>query len=150
MNPQPPFLVIRKGTSFWVEDRPVDECSATLQAFHDGCFHDACCYDAAGARWPILGASLRRRPSLAQRLLPWRQVPVEIRLGACSQPDLREVISELAAVLKRGGEFGDSLTIGPGALIERFQGASLPSDIIRIAVESTRGGSARSLTSGDA
>jgi hypothetical protein len=149
MKPQPPFLVIREGTSFWVEDRPVDEWTATLQAFDDGCFRDACCYDTTGSRWHILDAGLRRRPSLAQRFLPWRQVSVAIRLGARSQPDLREVLAQLAAVLESGGEFSDALTIAPSILRERFQDAKLPSDIIRIALESTRGDTARPLTAGD-
>lgn len=40
-TPQPPFLVIRAGKSFWVEGRALNQCSATLHAFREGCFRDA-------------------------------------------------------------------------------------------------------------
>lgn len=137
MNPKPPFVVIHQGKSFWVEERTVNEWRATLQAFHDGCFKDACCYDATGGLWPVLSAGLRQPPSFVQRLLPWRQVPVEIRLGARSEPDLRDVIRKLEVVLRSESDFSESLDTSPTALLERLEGARMPLDVIRIVSEST-------------
>jgi hypothetical protein len=134
-NPEPPFLVIREGKSFWVESRPLNECSATLQAFREGCFRDACCYDATGGVWPILSAQLKERPSLAQRLLPWRRVAVQLRIGARSEADLKALLSQLAVVLQSEGEFCESLAVPPNQILQRLETARTPSDAIRIACE---------------
>ena len=135
MNPEPPFLVIREGKSFWVEKRPVNECSATPQAFQEGCFRDACCYDATGGVWPIVGAELKERLSVAQRLLPWRRVRVEIQLGARCDVDLGNVLSKLALVLRSQSEFTSSLISPPSELLRRFEAARKPSDVIQVASE---------------
>jgi len=135
MTPEPPFLFIREGKSFWVESRPLNECSATLQAFREGCFRDACCYDATGGLCPVVNAALKKRPSLAQRLLPWRRVPVELHLGARSQADLKDVVSQLAAVLRSESGFNESAAVPPKDILQRFEGARTPSDVIRIARE---------------
>jgi hypothetical protein len=141
--PAPPFLVIREGKSFWVEERPVNECTATLQAFHEGCFRHACCYDATGRLWPIVRAVLQERPSLAQRLMPWRQVRVEIHFGTRFEIDLRDVVSKLAIVLGSESEFNDSLTVPPRELAKHFESARTPSDLIRMVIECASGNAAQ-------
>lgn len=135
MTPEPPFLVIREGKSFWVENRPLNECSATLQAFRERCFRDACCYDTSGGLWPIVNAALKERLSLVQRLVPWRRIPVELHLGARSQADLRDVVSQLAVVLRSESGFNDSAAVPPKEILQRFEDARTPSDVIRIARE---------------
>ena len=133
MNPEPPVLVVRTGQSFWIETRAANDCSATLQAFRDGCFRDARCYDSTGGGWPILEATLKQRPSLLHRLMPWRQVGVELHLGSRIDADPAGVISSLAAILRSGNEFCDSLRTPPHELLTRFQNARDLADIIQVA-----------------
>lgn len=78
--PDPPYLVVRRRAAFWVEVRPVDECSARLQALREGRFAEAFCYASSGDIWPVLGARLKERPSWLDRLLPWRWLRVVLDL----------------------------------------------------------------------
>jgi hypothetical protein len=133
MPPQPPFIVVRKGLAFWVETRPVDNCSATLQAFREGCFRDAWCYDSTGGGWPILEATLKQPPSLSQRMLRWKRVAVELRLGSRVNTDPATLVSELATVLRSGNEFCESLPTPPGELLATIERAPGVADIIHIA-----------------
>ena len=135
MTPQPPLLIIREGQSFWVELRPVNEWSATLQAFREGCYCGGVCYDSTGGLWPIVNAVLRERPSLAQRLLPGRRVPVEIRFGTRSHADLRDIVSRIAEILESESQFNESLPVPLPDILNRFEGAHSPSEVIRIADE---------------
>ena len=132
-DPEPPFLIVRKGQSFWVETRAVDDCSATLQAFHEGCFGDAWCYDSTGGAWPILEARLKQPPSFVHRVLPWKRVAVELHLGARVNADLPRLVSELATVLRSGNEFCESLPAPPAEILARFERARAPAEIIHIA-----------------
>jgi hypothetical protein len=133
MHPQPPFLVVRAGQSFWIETRAAGDCSATLQAFREGCFRDAWCYDSTGSGWPILVARLKQRPSFLQWLMPWKQVAVELHLGSRIAADPAGVIASLAAILRSGNEFCDSLRTPPHDLVTRFQNARELADIIQVA-----------------
>lgn len=135
MTPQPPLLVIRENQSFWVEQMPVNEWSATLQAFREGCFRGVVCYDVTGGLWPIVSAVLKKRPSLAQRLLPWRRVQVEIHFGTRSQADLKDIVSRLAVVLGSESKFNEFLAASLTDILHRFEGAHSPSDVIHIAGE---------------
>jgi hypothetical protein len=135
MGPEPPFLVIRHGKSFWVERNEPGSCAATLQAFREGCFSEASCYDETGGLWPIVAANLRQRPSIIHRVLPWLRIPVELRLGSRKQVELREVIAQLVVVLKRDSGFSDYLKDSPAEVLQRFETARTPGDVIRIAGE---------------
>jgi hypothetical protein len=133
MGLEPPFLVIRKGQSFWVETRAPEDCSATLQALRDGCFREAWCYDSTGGGWPILEAKLRSRPSFVQRVLPWKHVAVELQLGSRVNADLAALVSQLAVVLQSNNAFCESLRAAPADVLAQFQGARGPAEIIDIA-----------------
>lgn len=130
MEPTAPYLVIREGKAFWVNARPVSETSATLQAFDEGCFREASVYDVTGRLWPIASASLKSRPSLWQRLLPWRRVPVALRLGPPTSVSIPEVVSWLTRVIS-GGEFlGESARANA---LRRLEAAKTPTEILEIA-----------------
>ena len=135
MQLEPPFLVVRPGVSFWVETRPLEDCSATLQAFRAGCFLDAWCYDPAGGGWPILEATLQHRPSPSDEVLPWTHVGVALRLGPRIDADIRSVVAQLALVLRSGNEFCESLRTPPADVLDRFQRARTTAEIIGIARE---------------
>jgi hypothetical protein len=132
MRLEPPFLVVREGRSFWVETRAPEECSATLQAFRKGCFREAWCYDSTGGRWPILAATLKRRPSFIDWMLPWTHVAVELQLGSRVEADLAAVVSRLANVLQSNNEFCESLPTAPAELVVQFRSARGPMDVIEI------------------
>ena len=131
--PRPPYLVLRDGKAFWVEDRPHGEITATLQAFEEGCFHEAWCYDASGNLWPILTATLKVEPSLSARLLAWRRVPVQLGFGTPTPIGVQELVSRLANVLRSDNEFCEYLPSPPMEILRRFEQALTPSDIIRVA-----------------
>jgi hypothetical protein len=132
-TPQPPYLVIREGKSFWAEARPLGEISATLQAFEEGCFHDAWCYDATGSLWPIVTVTLKQERSLFDRLLPWKRVPVQLEFGAPTLIGVPDIVSRLAKVLESDNDFCEYLPRPAIDILHRFEEARTPSDIIRVA-----------------
>jgi hypothetical protein len=119
----------------WSRSRRSSSSAATLQAFREGCFQHAACYDSTGGLWPIVEAVLTQRPSLAQRLLPWRTIRVEARLGSRSEVGLADIVSRLAEVLDARGAFIDTLRLPAQAVLRRLERAQTPSDVIRIAGE---------------
>ena len=133
VTPLPPCLLIREGEGFWVEEGPPSEISVTLQALEEGCFRDAWCYDATGRLWPIVASRLKEQPSFLQRLLPWRQFPVEIQFGTPSHLSMSEVISRLARVLRSDNAFCDYFRASPVEILNRFEAARTPGDIIQVA-----------------
>lgn len=135
MTPEPPFLIVRPGRSFWVQMSRADECSTTLQAFREGCFRDAWCYDATGGLWPIVEATLMETPSALQRLFAWRRVRVRLHLGPRAQVQPGEVVSRLAVVLLSDTSFTDSLAQEATQILRRFECARTPGEIIQIARE---------------
>lgn len=137
-RPRPPLLVIRTGRAFWVETRPTETWSATLQALREGCYADAYCHDAAGGCWAIIDAAPARRPSLAERWLPWRQVPVIIGLGPRTDVAVEDVASRLAAVLTSGNAFAESLDDPPAPWLGRFASARTHAELIALATACTR------------
>ena len=133
LTPQPPYLVIREGRAFWVEDRSLGETSATLQAFEEGCFHNAWCYDATGSLWPIVTAALKEPPSFLRRLFAWRRVPVQLQFGPPTRVDVPDVVARLAKVLRSDNEFCEHLPSPPTDILNRFGEAHTPGDIISVA-----------------
>lgn len=123
---------MRKGKSFWIENASPEDCSATLQAFQEGCFLEAACYDAAGGMWPIINVKLKQTPSLVQRLLPWRRVAVELHIGNRVVVDVKHVISQLAEVLHSDSTFNEFLAVSSKEALTRFQDAATHQDIIDI------------------
>lgn len=122
-----PLLVVRPGLAFWIEDRLPAEWSATVQALREGCFRDACCYDLMGTSWRILGADFALPPSLLDRLLSWRQLPVTVTLGPPAKAAPAEILAELTRVLCSESEFCDWLNGVPEEIRRRLEAAaSLP------------------------
>lgn len=74
-----PFLVVRPEVSFWIEREGSSALRATLQAFREGCFDGAECIDERGWLWPVLDASLITDPTLLDRVLPSKPLPVTVR-----------------------------------------------------------------------
>lgn len=71
----------------------------------------------------VLRLAASESTSDAAGVLPCRQGPVEIQLGPRCEPGLRDVVSRIAAVLGIESELAESLTISPGALLERLESA---------------------------
>ncbi len=106
-----------------------------LSAFSKGYFCDACVYDADGGLWPIVKSAPKNRSSYGQRLLPWRQIQVELQFGPRSQVEVADVIAKLAVILGSKSEFTEAMTICLLKILQRFEGARTPLDVIRIADE---------------
>jgi hypothetical protein len=134
-TPRPPYLVIREGRAFWVEARTNGKSSASFQAFEEGCFLDASAYDDTGCVWPIVKATLERRPSMLERLFGLRFLPVQLEFGAPVPVEMPELLSRLANVLRSENEFCEFLPNAPADVLRRFEAARSPNEIIRIARE---------------
>jgi hypothetical protein len=52
-------------------------------------------------------ATFKRQPSFAERLFPWRRMPVQLAFGTPASIALPEIISRLAAVLRSDNESCD-------------------------------------------
>ena len=133
MRLQPPFLVVRERQSFWVETRAPEHCTATRQAFLDGCYRDAWCYDSSGGRWQVLAATLKQRQSFIHRVLPWRHLPVVLELGPRVDTDAAELLLRLADILQENHEFCESLRMEPALLLDKLRSAREPAEVIEIA-----------------
>jgi hypothetical protein len=130
---QPPFLVVRPGTSFWVEAGAPDACVATRQAFQEGCYDAAWGYDAAGYEWPINGATLNAPLSWLQRVLPWSRVAVTLHLGTPTRTHIGAVISRMADILLSGNEFCEELPGAPLEVLNQIEKATSMAELIQIA-----------------
>jgi hypothetical protein len=135
VSPQPPFLVIREGIAFWVEDRPIGEMSVTPQAFDEGSFSDTCCYDRTGRLWRVRTATLEQSRSVLNRLMPWRQLPVEVVLDSPASVLLPQIVSRLSVVLASGNAFCEWLNqrVALDELRHRFEACASPEDLIDVA-----------------
>lgn len=132
---EPPYLVIRRGVSFWVEHRPLNDWTATPQALSEGCFCNACIYDTNGDLGQIVDARLKQQPSFLNALLPWRQLPVLIEISSSPQPTMLDVLAELAAILESGNSFSESLDGDPGEILNCLKRATTPTELIQYAAE---------------
>lgn len=128
----PPYLVIREDISFWVETRLSSSVSATLQAFNEGCYSATFCYDSNSELWPIENAEFKISPSIIHRLLPWRQLPVQLTFGASKNVVVEEVAAKLEAILKSDSEFNAYLRGTPETHIERLNAARSASELIEV------------------
>ena len=128
----PPFLVIRPGQAFWVENRPPHHATATLAAFHDGCYSGTKWYDSTGGVWTVVKASLKNRPSLLDRWLQ-RAVAVELRFGPREEGDLAEALHRIGDVVRSGNEFCDSLKTPAEQILTQFESARTTAELARVA-----------------
>jgi hypothetical protein len=128
-----PYLVIRRGASFWVEHRALRECTATARALKEGCFRDACLYDIKGDLWHVVDAQFTHRLSWGDSLLPWRQLPVLIELRPLQKPAMAEVLAELAAILQSANAFVENLDTNAGEVLECLTRATTPVELIAYA-----------------
>ena len=129
-TPLPPVLVIREERAFWVEKLPTDTWTATLQAINEGCFASSHCYDATGCLWPILKAELQHNPTLMERLLPWRRVPIRLSLGDPKIPAIPVVVSMLARTFESEAlEFSFTTQ---DEMLQQLANLSSPADLIAI------------------
>lgn len=127
----PPYLVIRKGVSFWVENRSLSDWTATPQAFNEGCFLNACLYDANGDLWQISQTQLKQRPSFLNTLFPWRQLPLLLSVSSMPKPDVLDILAELAAILESGNSFSESLDGDPANRLECLSSAATSIELIQ-------------------
>ena len=138
--PQPPYLCIREGISFWVERRPVTDVSATRQAYEEGCYQELSCYDGSGRLWPVLTATMSidalERPVEGwwQRLVgPPPQFRVSLDVGPWRSVEVQEIIACLTRILQSNNEFCEDLPIVAAEILRQFGAARTPDEIIRIA-----------------
>lgn len=127
---QPPYLVIREGLAFWVDDTPLSDWTATAQALAEGCFRDARIYDTNGDLWRIVDAGFRQRPSLLDAFLPWRQFPILIETSASPRPAIGDVLAELVAILESRSDFSETLEGDPAEILDRLRRAMTPAELI--------------------
>jgi hypothetical protein len=90
---------------------------------------------STGGLWEIIDARLAVPPSLRNRLMPWRRVAVSVRFGPRQQVNVRAIIALLAEVLNSESETNDVLRVPPKQVLQQFENADTPVDIIRIAKE---------------
>jgi hypothetical protein len=128
----PPFLVIRHGKAFWVETRPPQDATATLQAFADGCYSGTSWYDSTGGAWTVVEARLKERPSLLDRALQ-RPVAVELCFGPRTEGDVAEVLTRIGEVLRSDNEFCDALKTPAAQIWAQFERAHTTADLIALA-----------------
>ncbi len=129
----PPYLMIRKGVSFWVENRPLRDWTATPQAFDEGCFCNAYLYDTNGVLWQIVHAKFKQQPSFVNTLLPWRQLPVVIEISSSLKPAVLDVLAELVAILESVNSFSESFDGDPGEILQCLKRATTPTELIQYA-----------------
>ncbi|MEA5389883.1 hypothetical protein VB738_01290 [Cyanobium gracile UHCC 0139] len=129
----PPYLVIRKGVAFWVENRRLSDWTATPQAFNEGCFRNACLYDIHGDLWQIVRAELTIQPSFINTILPWRHLPVRIEIRPRARPDIADIVAEVAAILESVNSFTENLNHKPADILRYLRSATQPSELIQYA-----------------
>lgn len=126
----PPYLVIRKGVAFWVENRALSEWTATPQAFDEGCFRNACIYDTSGRLWEIVRSAFAKPPKFVNRIMCWRQLPVRIEIRPCENPTVADILAELAAILESKNSFCEYLDHDPADILKRLGSATTPAELI--------------------
>ncbi len=126
----PPYLVIRKGVAFWVENRPLSEWSATPQAFNEGCFRNTCIYDTRGRLWEIVRFAFTKPPTFVNTIMPWRQLPVQIEIRPCEKPTVTDILAELTAILESGNSFCEYLNHDPADILKSLENATTPTELI--------------------
>ncbi len=129
----PPYLVIRKGVAFWVENRRLCHWAATPQAFNEGCFRDTYLYDIHGNLWQISHAEFTKQPSIVNRLFPWRQLPVRVEIRPVAKPAFADILAELAAILESGNPFAENLDRDPAHVLDCLRSSTGPMELIRCA-----------------
>lgn len=127
----PPFLVIRPGKAFWVEIRPPQDATATLQAFADGCYSGTSWYDSTGGVWTVVEARLKEHPSLLDRALQ-RPVAVELCFGPRAEGDVAEALTRIGEVLRSDNEFCDALKTPAAQIWAQFERARTTADLIAL------------------
>lgn len=129
----PPYLVIRKGVAFWVENRRLSDWTATPQAFNEGCFRNACLYDIHGDLWQIVRADFAKQPSLVNTILPWKHLPVRIEIRPRARPAVADIVAEIASILESANSFSENLDHNPADILESLRSATEPIELIRCA-----------------
>jgi hypothetical protein len=127
----PPYLVIRKGVAFWVENRRLSDWTASPQAFNEGCFRNTCLYDIHGDLWQIVRAEFTKQPSIVNTLLPWRQLPVQVEIRPHAKPAVADILAELAAILGSENSFSENLDHDPADVLECLRRATVPTELIQ-------------------
>ncbi len=80
-----------------------------MSAFQDGVLEDAVCFDRSGSCWSVVEARLSGRPSLSDRIFPWRRVSVSIVYADPRPTRLDELKALLREVVDSENEFVDAL-----------------------------------------
>jgi hypothetical protein len=129
----PPYLVIRKGVAFWVENRRLCDWTATPQAFNEGCFRDTWLYDIYGDLWQISHAEFTKQPSVVNTLFPWRQLPVRVEIRPVAKPSVADIRAELATILESGNPFSENSAHDPADVLKCPRSATGPMELIQCA-----------------
>jgi hypothetical protein len=129
----PPYLLMREDVACWVETRPVYEWNVTPQSLSNGCFQDVWLYDANGDLWPIVDAKLGQRLTFVNRIMPWRQLPVNITFGTSLKAEVEDVLIKLSRIFELQNVFSENLDGDPKAMLESLRCARTPLELIQIA-----------------
>lgn len=129
----PPYLVIREGVAFWVENRPLSEWSATPQAFNEGCFRNTFIYDTSGNLWHIVHSAFTKPPTFVNTIMRWRQLPVRIEIRPCEKPAVADILAMLTAILESGNSFCEDLNDlnhDPAQVLKSLGNVTTPMELI--------------------
>jgi hypothetical protein len=80
--------------------------------------------------WPIVEATLDEEPSGTDRLLPWRRLPVTLRLGMRQEVSVPALVSQLSAVLRENQAFCDQLRISADRFVQALERAESAAEIL--------------------
>ena len=128
---QTPFLLIGHG-GFSVHSDALAEAWMMTRTAMDS-FRNAVCYDGSGTSCTIIDVIPLRDVTLRDRMLPWRQIPVQFVLQPGPDLSLADVRIRLLSILQGDSEIADFLKMPAGEAITRLHQARTPGELIAAA-----------------
>jgi hypothetical protein len=126
-----PFLLIGHGGFSVHSDALAEAWMMTRTAMDSFC--NAVCYDGSGTSCTIIDVIPLRDVTLRNRLLPWRQIPVQLVLQPGPDLSLADVRVRLQSILQGDSEIADFLKMPAGEAITRLNQARTPGELIAAA-----------------
>ena len=128
---QTPFLLIGHG-GFSVHTDALAEPWMMTRTVMDS-FRNAVCYDGSGTSCTIIDVIPLRDVTLRDRMLPWRQIPVQFVLQPGPDLSLADVRIRLLSILQGDSEIADFLKMPVDDAIALLNEAQSPLDMIEAA-----------------
>ena len=120
MTLQPPFLVIRAGTSFWRHDTAAEDAWCTLDAWEENVYEGTVFYDGAGGRQEIAAAELLEEPM--EMALPTQRLAVRLEFAPRETVPFADVVTAVREVLNSESEFVDYVGAPVAEMHRRLDG----------------------------